>query len=66
MDADVDNNLSIITACCMLHNMCEVHGEVFVDSWMDEVHRGNQPHLHCVDVDNCTSRTTSTADSRSI
>ena len=43
--------------------MCEVHGEVLVDSWMDEVHCGDQPHLH---VDDSTSRTTSTTDARSI
>ena len=65
VDADIDNISSIITACCILHNMCEVHGEVFVDSWMDEVHCGDQPHLHCRDVDDSTSGTTSTTDTRS-
>ena len=46
--------------------MCEVYGEVLVDSWMDEVHCGDQPHLHCRDVDDSTSGTTSTTDARSI
>jgi len=27
LDADIDNIPTIITACCMLHNMCEVHRE---------------------------------------
>ena len=26
----------IISACCILHNMCEIHGENFSDSWLQE------------------------------
>jgi len=38
MDVDVDHIPNIITAaCCVLHNLCEVHGETFVSSWMDDV-----------------------------
>ena len=25
----------VVTACCILHNMCEVHGDAFVDSWLE-------------------------------
>ena len=34
---DVDHIPNIITACCVLHNICGVHGETFVNSWMDDV-----------------------------
>ena len=48
LDADIDNIPTIITACCILHNMCEVYGELFVDNWLDEVKRNDQPHFHCM------------------
>ena len=44
--------------------MCEVCGEVLVDNWMDEVMRDDEPHYHCTDLDDATTRTTS--DARSI
>ena len=37
LDADVDHIPNVITACCVLHNICEVHGETFVNSWMDNI-----------------------------
>jgi len=63
LDADIDNIPTIITACYILHNMCEVHGEAFVDNWMDEVRRDEQPHFHCGDS---TTRTMATSDARSV
>ena len=38
-------------ACCILHNMCEVHGELFVDNWMESVTSTDQPHSHFTDTD---------------
>ena len=37
LDVDVDHIPKIITACCVLHNLCEVHGETFVSNWMEDV-----------------------------
>ena len=34
---DVHHIPNIITACCVLHNIGEVHDETFVNSWMDDV-----------------------------
>ena len=48
LDADIDNIPTIITACCILHNTCEVHGDAFVDNWLDEVRKNYQPHFHCM------------------
>ena len=28
----------LVAACCVLHNICEIHGECFDDSWMEGVH----------------------------
>ena len=32
--ADVPN---MITACCILHNICKVHKDEFIDSWLDDI-----------------------------
>ena len=26
---------TLVAACCVLHNVCEVHGETFDEDWMD-------------------------------
>ena len=26
-----------MTACCVLHNICEVHSESFSDNWLEDV-----------------------------
>ena len=31
-------------ACCIFHNICEVHGEAFNEVWLDDVH-SDQPTL---------------------
>lgn len=31
----MENIPTIITACCILHNFCETHGNAFRDSWLD-------------------------------
>ena len=35
----------LVAACCVLHNMCEVHGDLFNDSWLEG-------------TDNCNNTTT--------
>ena len=27
----------LIAACCVLHNICEIHGDTFDDQWMEGV-----------------------------
>lgn len=45
LDADVDHIPNIITASCVLHNICEVHGETFMNSWMDDIPNSmEEPH----------------------
>ena len=39
----IDNVLYIVSACCILHNLCEVHGETFNELWMQGVDTSNQP-----------------------
>ena len=34
LDADIDHIPNTITACCVLHNVCEVYGETCVNRWM--------------------------------
>ena len=33
---NIQNVPTVITACCILHNVCEVHGDRFNESWMEE------------------------------
>ena len=37
-DMSISNVPNVIMACCILHNVCEVHGEAFNDVWLDDVH----------------------------
>jgi hypothetical protein len=39
--ADVPN---MITACCVLHNICEVHKDEFSDSWLEGISEVQVPH----------------------
>lgn len=41
-DMNVDNVPCVVTACCILHNMCEVHGDTFNELWMEEVNNSAQ------------------------
>jgi len=36
IDMFVGNVPNVILACCILHNICEVHGGVFNDEWIEE------------------------------
>ena len=33
----IDNIPTIVTAACILHNVCEIHSETFNESWLQEV-----------------------------
>ena len=37
LDVDVGDVPELVTACCILHNICEVHGEDFNDDWLEGV-----------------------------
>ena len=44
-DMGIDNVPHIITACCILHNMCEVHGDSFIELWLEDVDMSTQPEV---------------------
>ena len=33
----IDNMCNDITACCILHNICEIHQDEFDEEWLEEV-----------------------------
>ena len=45
-DMNIDNIPCIVTACCILHNMCEVHGDTFNELGMEEVDSSTQPGVN--------------------
>ncbi|XP_033099564.1 protein ALP1-like [Anneissia japonica] len=55
----LDRVSNIFLTCCVLHNLCERHGDGFLDSWQNEVRIANQsgPHqpvgMYC--EDECSS-----------
>ena len=40
-DMSITNIPNVIAACCILHNLCEIHGEAFCDSWMESIQSGD-------------------------
>ena len=45
IDMDINNVPHIITACCILHNLCEVHGDAFNELWLEDVDMSTQPEV---------------------
>ena len=39
----VDNVPHIIVACCILHNMCEIHHDSFNEEWLEGLNNLDQP-----------------------
>ena len=37
LDIDVRDVSELVAACCVLHNICEVHGDAFDDDWLNGV-----------------------------
>ena len=35
-EMEIRNVPNVVTACCILHNMCEIHNEVFDNDWLQE------------------------------
>ena len=33
-DCELNFVSTIVNACCILHNLCEVHGDGFVEEWL--------------------------------
>ena len=51
---DITNVPYIIAACCVLNNICKIHGEAFNEEWLqDDL---DQPNDH--ELDNATSSST--------
>lgn len=42
-DCGLDVVPTMILACCILHNMCESHGDVFREEWQHEVAEAESP-----------------------
>ena len=49
----IENVPIVVTACCILHNMCEIHGETFDETWMqaEDTSKFIQPRTNPPDDD---------------
>ena len=36
-DMKIDKMCNAVTACCILHNICKIHGDEFNEEWLEEV-----------------------------
>ncbi|CAJ1074425.1 protein ANTAGONIST OF LIKE HETEROCHROMATIN PROTEIN 1 [Xyrichtys novacula] len=43
-DCGLDVVPTMILACCILHNVCESHGDAFMAEWQEEVAAAESPH----------------------
>ena len=50
IDMHVGNVPNVILSCCILHNICEVHGDMFNEEWLED--------LELEQPENSTSATT--------
>lgn len=50
LDVHVRDVPELVAACCVLHNMCEVHGDTFDDSWLEGTDNCNHTNTHELDV----------------
>ena len=37
LDVSVRDVPELVAACCVLHNMCEIHGDTFNEEWLESV-----------------------------
>ena len=42
-DMSTEHIPTVISACCTLHNLCEIHGEYFNDMWLSNASEYEQP-----------------------
>ena len=42
-DMDIENVPCMVTACCILHNMCVIHGDTFNELWLESMNNSTQP-----------------------
>ena len=59
LDVNVFDVPELVAACCVLHNICEIHGDSFSDEWIDTdvevcttTSNNNQPNQTAVDTRN--------------
>ena len=36
-DMNIEKMNNVVTACCILHNICEIHQDEFNEEWLEEV-----------------------------
>ena len=48
----VTNVPKVVTACCILHNICEIHGNMFDDDWLEGSHSSELEEPSAPIVDN--------------
>ena len=56
IDIHIDNVPNIIIACCILHNMCEVHDDTFNKEWLQDFNNPeSEPDLDTIRGDSRSS-----------
>ena len=45
LDVSTDSVPGLVAACCVLHNMCEIHGDGFDQEWMEGISTSESTHM---------------------
>ena len=54
-DADVSDLPELVAACCVLHNICEIHGENFNEDWLHDLDTNNVDQVRSQQDSNSSS-----------
>ena len=61
-DTTTEHIPTAISACCILHNICKIHGEAFNEAWLHEVDDSDDEIEHAQPRCSSQQRCQSTAD----
>ena len=45
LDVSTDSAPGLVAACCVLHNMCEMHGDGLDQEWMEGISTSDNTHM---------------------
>lgn len=54
-DMSMENVPNVVASCCVLHNICEIHGDEFNDEWLEDTQDGSNSEVTVLNSNNTDS-----------